>query len=193
MTIARPQEVGGGYDTGEIRGAAFATPNEDVGEGDKQGTPLWLFKLLRDEFWFPGGDLFADHGNALLPTYWTLESPIDVDAYRDLGYTFFANPPYSRGNITAAANTCRALADNGNRVVGLTRAEPTARWWRILRPACAEVRLLDTRLVFRGQEGLYNFPCWVWVAVPPTQRRGHPSVWFWDAAEMYEQRYGSKP
>lgn len=192
MTKPIPQVIGGGFHTGAIRGAAFATPNENVGEGDNQGTPLWLFKLLKDEFLF-AGDLFAAHGNAVHATYWTEDSPIDVDAYGDLGITFFANPPYSRGNITTAASTCRALADNGNRVVGLTRAEPTARWWRILRPACAEVRLLDTRLVFRGQKGLYPFPCWVWIAVPPTQRRGHPSVWFWDAAEMYEQRYGSKP
>ena len=112
--MTTPEQLGGGFDTHELRGAAFATPNKNVGEGVKQGTPLWLFKLLRDEFLFTGGDLFADHGNALLPKYFTLESQIDVDAYRDLGFTFWANPPYSRGNITTAASTCRALADNGN-------------------------------------------------------------------------------
>ena len=75
-------------------------------------------------------------------------------------------------------------------VVGLTRAEPTSKWWQTLRPVCSEVRLLDTRLTFRGQDSLYNFPCWVWVAVPPVARPTEPHVWFWDAKKKYDEYFG---
>lgn len=177
-----PAAYGGGFNTHEKRGAAFSQPTKNVGEGDRQGTPLWLYNLLRKEFRFDG-DMFADHGNALSPRYWTLESPIVPSAFNGVGLTLFANPPYSRGNIRAAAETVRDVANWGNTVVGLTRLEPTAKWWSILRPICSEVRLLDTRLTFRGQSQVYNFPCMVWVACPPYLRRNEPHVWFWDTVK----------
>ena len=95
-----------------------------------------------------------------------------------------------RGNIGAAAKVIKHLADIGNTVVGLTRAEPTSKWWHTLRPVCSEVRLLDTRLTFRGQDSLYNFPCWVWVAVPPLSRPTDQHVWFWDAKKEYDEFFG---
>ena len=194
MTKPKEIERGGGYELGHpFRGPGYKTPTADVGDGDNQGTPLWLFNLLREEWLFSGGDLFAAHGNALLGRYWTEDRPIITRDFENAGLTFWANPPYSRGNIRAAAETVRELTELGNRVVGLTRAEPTAEWWwRTLRPACAEVRLLDTRLTFRGQPNLYNFPCWVWVAVPPMQRRGEPHVWFWDASEIHDKFIGKE-
>lgn len=191
MTKPVSEQFGGGFEIVDTsQPPAFATPHRHVGEGDRQGTPLWLYRLLREEFRFDGGDLFADHGNAMSVRYWTIESSILTHVFENHGATFWANPPYSRGNIGAAARVIKHLADIGNTVVGLTRAEPTAKWWHTLRPVCSEVRLLDTRLTFRGQDSLYNFPCWVWVAVPPVQRPTEPHVWFWDAKKKYDQFFG---
>lgn len=169
-----------------------------VGDGDEQGTPTWLLQLLRLEFDFTH-DLFASHLNAVALRYFTRDNPAGeqmIGEHARGGWTCFANPPYSRrelpnlangkpgndgANILDAMHVCARVAE-WSTVVTLTRLEPGAEWFRVIRDNASEIRLLDCRLRFRGQPNLYNFPTCVAVWRPHYTREPGPArVRWWDA------------
>lgn len=157
-------------------GPGITNPTAGVGDGDNQGTPLWLFRLLDAEFRFTG-DMFANDANALCKWYHTAENPWQPCA-SIRGRSWFANPPYSRARIGPAMDTVRAAQAEGSTVVTLTRLEPGAKWFRVNRNHAQELRMLDCRLRFRGQSHSYNFPCCVSVFRPGVSPSPlHSFVW----------------
>ena len=58
-------------------------------------TPKWLFDHLNERWRFTV-DAAADHDNALVAHYWTLEDDALKQSWK--GKQVFCNPPFSRGN-----------------------------------------------------------------------------------------------
>lgn len=158
----------------------ITNPTAGVGDGDNQGTPLWLFDLLNAEFRF-SGDMFANAENALCSVFHTEADPWRPGATIRLS-SWFANPPYSRKLIGPAMDTVRAAQAEGATVVTLTRLEPGAAWFAVIRAYAQELRLLDCRLRFRGQACSYNFPCCVAVFRPGVTRPPL-NTFVWQVAE----------
>lgn len=157
-------------------------PTAGVGDGDNQGTPLWLWKLLDREFEFDG-DMFANKDNALHENYRTASAPYETSPSE--GLVWYANPPYSRHGILGATATVLRAQKAGNTVVMLARLEPGAEWFETIHKFADECRLLDTRLRFRGQAHSYNFPCCVSVFNPaPFGMNPNCRFWFWRVSQF---------
>ena len=131
---------GGYYQPGPLA-HAFKNEIAEVGDGDKQGTPLWFFLTLQHAIGCTFEvDLFASHGNALCREYYTADRPFTIDdVQRDRWY--FANPPYSasptdketglpKTNISQAMKTCYEIFAEGGNVVALHRFDPSSTWFQ---------------------------------------------------------------
>jgi phage N-6-adenine-methyltransferase len=143
----------------QIMSPSNAKTGVGSGSGDWR-TPPELFKVLQDRFRFDY-DGFADHDNALLPTYSTLEGtfrkhdcgPQQIDTLDGLHAEWlnrrvFLNPPYSRGDIGPIVASAHARARDASLVVALLSAATDTKWFHDHIVDVADVTFLRRRVRF---------------------------------------------
>lgn len=138
-------------------------------DSNSWGTPLDLYNKLDEEFHFEL-DACASVDNHKHKNYITIEQDSLTVDWSQYG-SVWVNPPYSRGLIRPFMQYVNDMSEEGTCVVTLTRFDPSAKWFQHLVDGKAdEVRMLDRRVKFVGQDGeplaAYNFPCCVSIYNP---------------------------
>lgn len=113
---------------------------------DTYRTPRAFFLALDHEFGFTV-DAAADHDNAQVERYWTLESNGLNQSWA--GETVWCNPPYS--DIAPWVAKARAERENGATTVLLLPARTDSPWWHEhVWGNADEIRFVRGRLPFLG-------------------------------------------
>lgn len=117
-------------------------------------TPQDFYEQLNEEFGFQT-DLAADKKNTKCQYYY------DEDANaleQDWAGICWCNPPYGRNLLRWVAKAAVEAEETGGLVVMLLPARTDTRWFRVVADTADEIRFIQGRLKFEGNDTSAPFP-----------------------------------
>lgn len=156
--------------------AATQTNNSDL-----WGTPIWLFKLLDEEFRF-NLDVAASEDNALCLDYYTEKENGLIQAWYG---NAFCNPPYSQAAKWMEKAYTEAVKQHATTVMLVAARTDTRYFWNYA--VHGEIRFLPGRLKFVGGKYSAPFPSAIVIFHRDIATRA-PVTLFWNVREEKQGR-----